>query len=134
MEIKVTFPGNKKVNAQFNGFEVRTDQPAPTGEGSAPTPFDYFLASIGTCAGIFVVSFCQKRQLSTEGLEITQKVETDPETHKVKKISIEITAPKDFPEKYLSSLISTANLCSVKKTIADPPEFEITTKTFESRI
>lgn len=126
MELKITFPGNKKVNAQFNGFEVQTDQPAPTGDGTAPSPFDYFLASIGTCAGIFVVSFCQKRQLSTEGLSITQKVETNPDTHRVTKISLEITAPKDFPEKYLNTLINSANLCSVKKALADPPEFEIT--------
>ena len=64
MEMKITFPGGEKVNAEFNGRTIATDQPlAAGGEGSAPTPFDYFLASLGTCAGIYVLSFCQQRQI-----------------------------------------------------------------------
>jgi ribosomal protein S12 methylthiotransferase accessory factor len=71
MEMRIRFPGNKAVSAQFNGFTVLTDQPKESGgDDSAPAPFDLFLASIATCAGIFVLSFCRKRGLSTAGLEL----------------------------------------------------------------
>ena len=68
MEMKITFPGGEKVNAEINSRVIPTDQPVEGGgEGSAPSPFDYFLASLGTCAGIYVLSFCQQRQIATEG-------------------------------------------------------------------
>jgi len=128
MEMKVRFPGNKKVNAEFEGFTVATDQPVEGGgDGSAPAPFDYFLASIATCAGIFVLSFCQKRGISTEGVELTQKMDWDPVKHLVSKIRIEIGVPKDFPEKYRESLINAANLCTVKRHMHEPPQFEVVT-------
>jgi putative redox protein len=128
MEMKITFPGNKKVAAAFGGFTVMTDQPQDAGgDGSAPAPFDLFLASLGTCAGIFVLSFCRKRGLPTEGLELTQTADWDEAAHKVAKVVITIRLPKGFPEKYRDSLISTANLCTVKKHLAAPPAFEIRT-------
>ncbi|MCM2276625.1 MAG: OsmC family protein [Oligoflexia bacterium] len=126
--MKITFPGNKKVSAHFDGFEIATDQPAPSGDGSAPAPFDLFLASIGTCAGIYVVSFCQRRKLPIEGLEILQAMEEDPATGLVAKISLRIRTPQGFPEQYRESLINAANLCLVKKHLANPPRFEITTE------
>lgn len=129
MEMKIRFPGNKKVSAEFGGFTVTTDQPKEAGgDGSAPAPFDLFLASLGTCAGIFVLSFCRKRELPTEGLELTQTAEWDDATHRVSKVTIKITLPKGFPEKYRDSLVSTANLCTVKKHLAAPPAFEIVTE------
>ncbi|MFI5361419.1 MAG: OsmC family protein [Elusimicrobiota bacterium] len=129
MDIKVTFPGNKAVAAQFDGFTVLTDQPKESGgDASAPTPFDLFLASIATCAGIFVLSFCRKRGLSTEGLELAQTVEWDEKEHRASRITQEITLPADFPEKYRDTLVQTANLCTVKKHIFDPPLFRILTK------
>jgi putative redox protein len=128
MEMRILFPGNKRVQADFDGFSVSTDQPVSGGgEGSAPAPFDLFLSSIGTCAGIFVLGFCQKRGLSTEGLEILQKMEWDDEKHLVTKISLEIKTPTGFPEKYKASLISAANLCTVKRHLAEPPHFEVFT-------
>jgi len=76
MEMKITFPGGEKVNAEINNRIIATDQPVESGgEGSAPTPFDYFLASLGTCAGIYILSFCQQRQIDTEGLALTQRME-----------------------------------------------------------
>ena len=126
MEMRIRFPGNKKVNADFDGFSLATDQPIEAGgDGSAPAPFDLFLASIGTCAGIFVLSFCQKRGLSTDGLEILQKMDWDSEKHLVSKVTLEIKAPKDFPEKYRESLVSAANLCTVKRHLLEPPRFEV---------
>ncbi|MDR3607781.1 MAG: OsmC family protein [Oligoflexia bacterium] len=129
MEIKIRFPGNKKVSAEFDGYTVLTDQPkSEGGDGSAPAPFDLFLASIGTCAGYVVSAFCEKRGIPTKEIELVQKMEWDETKHLFSKISIEILLPKDFPEKYRSSLISAANLCSVKKHILNPPQFEIETK------
>lgn len=127
MDMKITFPGNRKVAAEFDGKVVMTDQPVEAGgDGSAPAPFDLFLASLGTCAGIFVLSFCKKRDIPTEGLEIVQSAEWDEAAHRVSKVSLRIKLPKGFPEKYRESVISTANLCTVKKHLAAPPAFEIT--------
>jgi len=129
MQMKIGFPGNRKVAAAFDGFTVLTDQPVEAGgDGSAPAPFDLFLASIGTCAGIFVLSFCRKRDIPTAGLELIQTADWDEIQHKVTKITLEIRLPKDFPEKYKDSLINAAALCTVKKHLQDPPAFEITTR------
>ena len=126
-QIRVSFPGNKKVYAHYKSFEVQTDQPQPFGDGTAPSPFDLFLSSLATCAGIFVLGFCQKRKLNTEGLEIIQTMTSNPETHMVSHIKIEIKTPKDFPDQYKNALIQTASLCAVKKHMAQPPEFDIVT-------
>ena len=127
-EMEITFPGGKKVNALWHGFEIATDQPKSSGgDNSAPAPFDLFLASLGTCAGIFVLGFIQSRGLSTEGLKIVQEMDWDPEAHLMKKIAFRITLPKDFPEKYKGAVIKAAEQCLVKRTIANPPEFSITT-------
>ena len=130
MEIKVTFPGGDKVNAEINGRIIPTDQPVESGgDETAPSPFDYFLSSLGTCAGIYVLSFCRHRQIATEGLALTQRMEfstTDDGKKKLVKVAIEISLPPGFPEKYRNAIVKTAELCSVKKVIMDPPEFEIT--------
>lgn len=125
-EMKITFPGGKKVNANWHGFEIATDQPAPSGEGSAPTPFDLFLASLGTCAGIFALGFIQSRGLSTEGLGISVSFEVSPETHLLSKAAMKIDLPPGFPEKYKGAVIKAAEQCLVKRTMDNPPKFEIT--------
>jgi ribosomal protein S12 methylthiotransferase accessory factor len=126
MKIEVTFEGNKKVNANINGHIVKTDQPiAGGGEGTAPTPFDLFLASIATCAGIYIKGFCDQRGLPSENIKITQDVEFSKETNLVSKINIEIKVPADFPEKYVDSLVSVANLCKVKQHMIKPPTFNL---------
>lgn len=128
MEMKIVFPGNKKVDALYNGFRISTDQPAfGGGDGTAPAPFDLFLASMGTCAGIYVLGFCQQRDLSTEGIELTQTLEFDPVRRMVSKVNLEITVPPTFPEKYHEALIKSASLCAVKKHMETPPEFNIYT-------
>ena len=130
MEMKITFPGGEKVNAEINGRIITTDQPiSGGGDGSAPTPYDYFLASLGTCAGIYVLSFCQQRNISTEGLTLTQRMEfaADESGHKrLSKVTLDIMLPFGFPEKYRNAIVKTAELCSVKKVIMNSPEFEIT--------
>jgi putative redox protein len=129
MEMKIAFPGNKKVEAHYKGFTVQTDQPVQAGgDGSAPAPFDLFMASLGTCAGIYVLGFCQQRGLSTEGIELTQRAHYDASKQMIGKIEIDIIVPEDFPEKYHAALVKSASLCAVKKHIQDPPEFTIQTK------
>jgi putative redox protein len=132
MEMKITFPGGEKVNAEFNGLTLATDQPvAAGGEGSSPTPFDYFLASLGTCAGIYVLNFCQQRQIATEGLALIQRMEfitTGDGNKRLSKVAIDINLPPGFPEKYHNAIVKAAGLCSVKKVIMDPPEFVITAR------
>ena len=128
IEMRIRFPGNKKVSAGFDGFTVMTDQPKDAGgDGSAPAPFDLFLASLGTCAGIFVLGFCQKRSISTEGLEIRQIMEWNEAKHLVTKITLKIILPKGFPENYRETLIKTAELCTVKRHLHEPPTFEVAT-------
>jgi ribosomal protein S12 methylthiotransferase accessory factor len=132
MEIKITFPGGKKVDAEVGGMTVRTDQPMKYGgDGTAPSPFEHFLASIGTCAGIFVLGFCQKRDLPTEGMTLTQRMEYVPADKGMKlgKIAISINLPAGFPEKYRDAVVRVADQCAVKKTIMEPPEFEVTVST-----
>ena len=128
MEILVDFPGGQRVDAHFKDFTVKTDQPSLSGPGSAPSPFNLFLSSLGTCAGIYVLGFCQQRGLPTEGIRIIQRIHNDPTTRMIGKIELEIQVPPSFPEKYHSSLIRSAELCAVKKHMEKPPQFEITTK------
>jgi ribosomal protein S12 methylthiotransferase accessory factor len=130
MEMMIDFPGGARVDAHFGPFTVKTDQAAAGGGGgSAPTPFEMFLSSIGTCAGIYVLGFCQKRSLPVEGIQIIQRIHRDPSTGMVAKIDLEIQAPPTFPEKYLSSLVRSAELCLVKKHLEQPPVFEVTART-----
>jgi putative redox protein len=128
MEMVIDFPGGARVDAHFGPYTVRTDQPpAGGGEGSAPTPFSLFLASIATCAGIYVLGFCQQRNLPSEGIRIIQRDERDPETGMVGHVQLEIQVPASFPEKYRESLVRSAELCAVKKHIEHPPVFKVFT-------
>jgi putative redox protein len=125
-EIVVTFPGGRKVDAAYTGFTIKTDQPVTNGgEGSAPAPFDLFLASIGTCGGIYVVDFCEHRGIPLDNVRIVQTMERDPETHMVTNVNLRIEVPKDFPDKYRDSIIRAVDLCTVKKHIMNPPTFKI---------
>uniref|UniRef100_Q3AS73 OsmC-like protein n=1 Tax=Chlorobium chlorochromatii (strain CaD3) TaxID=340177 RepID=Q3AS73_CHLCH len=127
-ELIVSFGGGKKVNADFRGFTIHTDQsPLAGGEGSAPEPFTLFLASIGTCAGVYVLSFCQNRDIPTDNIRIVQSHHPKESGRGIGKIEITIELPADFPEKYKEALVSAANLCAVKKHILEPPEFEVKT-------
>ncbi|MBI5208443.1 MAG: OsmC family protein [Elusimicrobia bacterium] len=129
MEMTISFKGGRKVAAGFDGHTLMTDQPKESGgDGSAPSPFELFLASLGTCAGFFVLAFCQKRQIPTEGIELRQSMDWDPVKHLVTKVAIEIRVPKTFPEKYLQSLVLAAETCAVKRHLQDPPKIEIAAK------
>ncbi len=124
MEMVIDFPGGSRVDAHFGPFTVATDQPPAA---SAPSPFEVFLSSIGTCAGIFVLGFCQQRNLPTKGMQIVERINRSPLTGMVESIGLEIQVPPNFPEKYRDSLIHSAELCTVKKHLEKPPRFDIST-------
>jgi len=128
MDIRVIFPGGRKVDAELEGrgFVVRTDQSKLSGgDESAPEPYQLFLASIATCAGVTILSFCRTRDLPTDGIELVQRQEYDESGKRLTKVKVSIKVPASFPAKYRRVLIRAADLCSVKRAIADPPEFTI---------
>jgi ribosomal protein S12 methylthiotransferase accessory factor len=135
MEMEITFPGGARVDANFGGFTLKTDQPVQGGgQGSAPTPFATFLASIGTCAGIYVLGFCQQRGIPTNGIKIVQRMHSDRMTGLVGQIDLEIQLPPDFPAKYKDAVIRSAEQCAVKKHLEHPPVFNVTTGTLEAAV
>jgi len=129
MEMVIDFPGGARVDAHFGPHTVPTDQPPMGGgEGSAPTPFAVFLSSIGTCAGIYVLGFCNQRNLPTDGIRIIQRIESNRMTGLVDQIDLEIQVPHSFPEKYYQALVRSAERCKVKQTLENPPKFNVYTQ------
>jgi ribosomal protein S12 methylthiotransferase accessory factor len=128
MEIIVSFPGGTRVDTEIGGHVIKSDQPAYAGgQDSAPAPFSLFLASIGTCAGYYVLSFCSQRKIPTEGIRIIQRLHKNPETKMIDIIDLDIEVPPEFPAKYYDALVRAANQCAVKKHIEIPPRFEVRT-------
>lgn len=126
--MEITFDGGKVITAHMHGHAIRTDQPVEGGgSNSAPAPFELFMASIGTCAGIYVKSFCDNRNIPAEDIKIVQNAVYDKETGLPTNIDLDIQLPDSFPEKYIASVINVAELCKVKKTIMNQPKFKITT-------
>jgi len=123
MEMEIVFPGGARVDALMGPHTVVTNQ-----DGSAPAPFSLFLASIGTCAGIYVLGFCQHRNLPTDGIKIVQRVIPDPNTRMIDTIQLDIVVPPSFPEKYRDALVRAADQCAVKKHLENPPQFEVRTR------
>jgi len=117
MIMEIVLPGGDRVDAHLDGQVIRTDQ-----DGPAPEPFELFLASIGTCAGIYIARFCQKRQIPTDGIRIRQNAIHNQETRMFEKIDLEIQLPEGFPGRYRAAVIRAAEQCSVKKHLANPPE------------
>ena len=121
-EMTVSFPGGKRVTAHYDGFDIVTDQGADSGGGgTAPEPYDLFLASLATCAGYYVFKFCDERSIPLEGVSLHQSWERN-ESKRLERVSIRIQVPPDFPAKYHKALVRAANTCAVKKALADPPE------------
>jgi putative redox protein len=126
MDMEIRFSGGKKVEALFNDFTVQTDQPiSDGGSGTAPSPFDFFLASIGTCTGYYVLSFCQHNNIPTQNITLHAKMQRNPKTHLVELCDISIHVPEDFPQKYTNAVIKAAEACSVKRHLQNPPKFHI---------
>jgi ribosomal protein S12 methylthiotransferase accessory factor len=125
MRMEIGFPGGVKVSARFRGHELLTDQTSKGGgEDSAAQPFDLFLASIGTCAGLYALRFCQQRDLDTSGLGLTVEPVRDPASRKLSTITLRLTLPTGFPEKYNKAIVRAIDQCAVKRAILDPPVIE----------
>jgi putative redox protein len=131
----IHFPGGLEVEALNKGFTILTDQPVEAGgSGAAPTPFDLFLASIGTCAGLYALKFCRQRNLDTEGLTLKLTPERDEASKRVARVRLEVFLPPAFPEKYHEAILRAVDQCTVKRHIFEPPLFEVTAVAPETAI
>lgn len=127
MHIDVTFPGGLAVEARYRGFTIATDQPTHAGGGgSAPSPFDLFLASIATCAGLFALLFCRQRNLDTTGLAVKLEAAREQPKNMVTRLRLELVLPQGFPERYRDAIVRAVDQCTVKRHILQPPAFEVT--------
>jgi ribosomal protein S12 methylthiotransferase accessory factor len=128
-ELKVVFGEKYKIDVEYKGFTVKTDQPVRDGgDGTAPAPFDYFLVSLASCAGFYALAFCRERHIPTEGLKVTMTTERGEASKMIDKVSIDVGLPPGFPEKYRFAITKAVDHCTVKANILRPPQFEIVVK------
>ncbi len=126
--MEVSFPSGLKVDVSYKGFIINTDQPQEAGgDASAPTPFDLFLASLASCAGIYVLNFCKSRGINTKDMRIIVNPEYDPVKRLISTVNIDILLPEGFPDEYKEAVIRSAELCTVKRHLENPPKFMIQT-------
>ena len=124
--VVVSFPEGKQVNVEIGGFTIRTDQSEKNGgQGSAPEPFDLFLSSLASCAGIYALNFCQARKISSEGIGLEMHCQRDDKSKMITLITFQLTLPATFPEKYRTGIIRAMELCTVKRHMQSAPEFAI---------
>jgi ribosomal protein S12 methylthiotransferase accessory factor len=124
--MEIFFNGKKQVFANVNGHTIKTDQEIRSGgEGEYPEPFTLFLASLGTCAGIYVKSFCDQRGIPSDQIRLTQSQQYNPVLKMIDRIEIQIHVPDDFPDKYENAVIQTASLCAVKRHLKEEIEVNI---------
>ena len=126
MEIKVNYLDNLRQEAKFDDFTVIADQPIRyKGDGSAPGPFDYFLASSALCAAYFVKVYCAARDIPTENIRLSQNNIVDPENRYKQIFKIQVELPADISEKDRQGILRSIDRCTVKKVIQNQPEFVI---------
>lgn len=126
MEIKVNFLDNLRLEAKFDDFTVIADQPIRyKGDGSAPGPFDYFLASSALCAAYFVKLYCETRNIPTENIRLSQNNIVDPENRYNQIFKIQVELPADISEKDRLGILRSIDRCTVKKVVQTGPEFVI---------
>jgi len=124
MKVDISFPGGVAVEGGTRGFSVLTDQPqGGGGSDAAPNPFELFLISLGTCSGYFALRFCNERGINPKGLALALDAEKGTEGKKLDRVSIRITLPDEFPDKYRQAIVKATDMCAVKQVILDPPEF-----------
>ena len=122
-EIVVRLSGGRRVEAQLGRHRVLTDQPRSNGgEDSAPSPFQLFLASLGTCAGIFVQGFCAKRGIPYDDIRLIERPTYGP-SGALDSVEFELQLPPDFPPQYREALLRVIDQCSVKRVLQSPPTF-----------
>ncbi len=115
-ELNLIFPGGKRIDVEVDGFVINTDQSLEGGgEGAYPEPFDYFLASLLACAGIYALNFCERRGISTKGLEMKLRCFWDKEKKLFSQMEFLVKLPYGFPERYKDALVRAMELCAVKR-------------------
>lgn len=125
-ELKVVFGDKYRIDVDYKGFTVKTDQPVRDGgDGTAPAPFDYFLASLAACAGYYALAFCKERKIPTEGLAVTMTTERGEVSKMIDKITFNVDLPPGFPEKYRFAIVKAVDHCTVKAHILRAPQFEV---------
>ena len=128
MSMEIYFPGGRKVNSDYKGFTIKTDQSKEDGgNGTAPTPSDLFFASLGACMGLYALDFCKKRKIDSDQLKLSVELQSHEKTHKVEKMFFNIDLGPEFPQKYTSALIRAMKLCYLKQHFEQPPQFEFVT-------
>ena len=126
MEIKVNFLDNLRLEAKFDDFSVVADQPIRyKGDGSAPGPFDYFLASSALCAAYFVKLYCQARDIPTENIRLSQNNIVDPENRYKQMFKIQVELPEDISDKDRQGILRSVERCAVKRVVQNNPDFVI---------
>lgn len=126
MEIKVNYLDNLRLEAKFDDFTVIADQPVRyKGDGSAPGPFDYFLASSALCAAYFVKVYCEARGISTDNIRLAQNNIVDPENRYKQIFKISVELPEELSDKDRTGILRSIERCSVKKVVQESPEFQI---------
>lgn len=122
----IYFEGKKKVFANINGFVIKTDQSVNSGgDGEFPEPFTMFLSSLGTCAGIYVKSFCDQRSIPSEQIRLTMQYQFNSLKKIIDHVEIDIHVPREFPEKYEGAVIQSASLCAVKRHLREDIEMVV---------
>lgn len=120
----ISFPGGVAVEADYKGFRILTDQSLEQGgSGNAPSPFDLFVAALGTCAGFYALRFCQERQISTAGLGLSLALEGG--AHGLAAVTFELRLPAGFPDKYRDAIVRAVGQCTVKRQLEAPPRFVV---------
>jgi ribosomal protein S12 methylthiotransferase accessory factor len=124
MEININILDGAKLEAKVGPYVVTSDQAKEDGgQGTAPNPFEYFAASVGLCAAHYANEFCKQRNISTEGMKITEKISKNAEGKLV--FTLELKLPSDFPKKYEDVIKVSIGNCAVKKAIVSQPVFEL---------
>jgi len=128
MEIKVNFLENLRLEAKFDDFTITTDQPIRyKGDGSAPSPFDYFLASSALCAAYFMKVYCKSRDISTDDISLSQNNIVDPENRYNQIFQIQVELPEHISDRDREGILRSIDRCTVKKVIQHNPDFKIET-------
>ena len=126
MEITVNFLENLRLEAKFDDYTVVTDQPIRyKGDGSAPSPFDYFLASSALCAAYFVRVYCLARKIPTDGIRLSQNNIVDPENRYNQIFQIDVELPDHISDRDREGILRSIDRCTVKKVVQQGPEFKI---------
>ena len=126
MDIQITFPGGKRVDAGVDGFTLHMDQSRDEGgDGAHPTPSHLFFTSLAACSGYYALVFCQERDIDIAGMSLAVTTDTDEKTHMVTAMDMRLTLPPGFPDKYRNAVLKAMGQCYVKKHLAAPPAINL---------